>query len=547
MSKTFITNHNDAKDHHLVTISETSYTQLVDQNNNNVSISIMTNSNDTTHTNHHNQHHPWNDSIDTLGSSSQQVQSNVTNHPNINAKINSITNHNYQSNNNDDTESISSHISFGSTTDGIDVLRGNSNIGPPTNFIDWSHLIAARIVTSVIFKRIILFCILLSTILLAIRTIDTIRTSSHMIHMINILLQSLLLLFTIEILLTVLCFNELVVKSTGWLISDVITMCIVWYTNDVTFLILRSFRLIRALRKASGVPALQWAVRAILHVLPRLTAVILVLIPSMLAIFSILFTNLYQDADTYLSHTNTDDATGQQQYETASKSFRRLDVSALTLFQIMTGGLSWAEICTALMSNNVFPMAWLPLVGFVIISMFFAMTLVIALMCDAVSMIQRDKIWKSFEHPSGDIRHAKNPRTNTNKNCEVSLSPTAVTEFIDSAESQSNHPAYHQQQQYYQRLEQKLNELTNTVEVLLRVQIGIQESIESLMVQQLQLQERYSSRVTTTSPSQASSRQQQYHQQQSQLSLRNMTNVSSTSYSTAMAIPHIRSVPSDEH
>ena len=509
----------ESDDHHV-------YTQMIDPSN--ASLSIMTNSNDASNDNHQStlncsqQKKSKDQNLGSISSSSAAAAVVPTNcHPN-----NGVTSHTNKNNHNhngahdlnDDTESIASHVSFGSSTDGIDVLRGN--IGTPNNFFDWSHLIAARLVSSVLYKRTMLFCILLSSLLLAIRTIDQIRESSRMIYNIELILHFLLVLFTMEALLAIACFRELVL-STGWLCSDIVIICMVWYSNDTTFLILRAFRLIRALRKASSVPSLQWAVRSILHVLPRLTAVILVLVPLMIAIFAILFTNLYQDADLALADAYIDG--------NVSNVFQRLDVSALTLFQIMTGGRNWADISTTLMTDGTYPMAWLPLIGYVIVSMFFAATLVIALMCDAVTTVKRNQVLRVFE-PT-DIHHSK-------KVAIVSQSP----DFHDVgyAPKSSLEP-----QQLYHRLEHKIDELNNNVEVLLRIHVELQESINRLSV----VQHRSDSHISGTLSAPLSPRQQLYQQQQldPNSSIVNNLAASSTSFSTALLVPRLASRPTDEH
>jgi voltage-gated sodium channel len=422
----------------------------------------------------------------------------------------------------DDTESISSHFSLGgSTTDGIDVLKGA--LGKPNNLLDWAHLIAARIVTSVVYKRLMLVLILVTSLLLALRTVDMIRDSSDdAIEVMNRILHVLLVLFTIEVLLAVVCFKNLFLP-TGWLLSDIFIVCLVWWTNDLTFLVLRSFRLLRALRKASCVPSLQWAVRAILHVLPRLSAVILVLLPLMLSIFAILFTNLYQEGEFYTSSTYTDDAGGTQNFLTVTNYFGRLDVSALTLFQIMTGGLNWAEVCEALMAH--YPLAWLPMVAFVIISMFFAMTLVIALMCDAVSTVQRDRMRKTLESSTIQFQHP-------NKKMNVPSNSSDAAEYEEPAPTTF-------QKQDRQRLEQKVDELTQTVETLLRMQVELQKSIEVLTIQQQE----------NAVVKQAVPPITQFQPLRHFTSLRNATSGSSASYSTALVptIPTATTVPSDEH
>jgi Ion transport protein len=221
---------------------------------------------------------------------------------------------------------MSSRISLSSTTEGIDVLGAKET---PENFRDWSQLVAARIVSAVLFKRTVLLLILVCAALLGARTVDRVRNDApDALAAINLALNVLLITFSLELIVSVVCYQDQV-RSAGWLIADIIIVVLVWWTNDVSLLVLRSFRLLRALRKASGVPALKWAVKAVLRVLPRLAAVITVLIPGMFAIFAILFTNLYQDAD--LNGGDAVDNGDQQQL--SEDYFGRLDVAALTLFQ----------------------------------------------------------------------------------------------------------------------------------------------------------------------------------------------------------------------
>jgi hypothetical protein len=342
-------------------------------------------------------------------------------------------------------------------------------------------------------------------------------------------------------LLAVVCYRELVL-SMGWLLSDIVTIGIVWYSNDLTFLILRAFRLIRALRKASSVPSLQWAVRSILHVLPRLTAVVVVLIPAMIAIFAILFTNLYQDADLLLSDAYTDDP---QQYGTMSQLFHRLDVSALTLFQIMTGGRNWADLLTTLMSDNTYPLAWIPFIGYIIVSMFVATTLVIAFMCDAVTSVKQSQMQKVFDYPAKTI-HPKTVQCHRHSSKKASF-VVQGSDFVELDHTSGDHST--ESYKLYRRLEQKIDKLNDSVDVLLRTQIVLQESMERLSVQYHNNHHGNDTNHSIVPVAPLSPRQQQFQQQQlqPQTSLRSNITASMNSYSTALMVPRLNTVPSDEH
>jgi len=334
-----------------------------------------------------------------------------------------------------DTFSATSRISLQSTTDGIDVLSGDID---STNFLVWTKCRAGRVVSSVLFKRSVLALIFITTVLLAVRTLDTLSEES--VNVIDKILTVFLWIFTVELLIQA-AFYQSNIPYTGWLLADILVLSISWYTRDETCLVLRGFRLLRALRKATGIPSLKWAVKAVLRVLPRLTAVLTVLLPGMFAIFAILFTNLYSDA-----------------VDVSRPYFGSLDVAALTLFEIMTGGRQWAEIAAEL--EEQYPSSWAPLVLFVSVSLFFFGSLIVAIMCDAVSTINRDQVWKSLDHrvhPSHSSR-GDDPH------------------FYAPEEPESTD---------LQRLERKMDELTTTVDSLLRMQATMQETVNLLSRQQL--------------------------------------------------------------
>ena len=357
-------------------------------------------------------------------------------------------NHRYHHNNdNDDSDTFSatSHISLQSSTDGIDVLGGGGGSGRDVtsvaSFLVWLRLQAGRIVSRVWFKRSVLALIFGTTILLGVRTMDAL--SDEAVAFMDDVLRILLWVFTVE-LLTQIAFYQTKVLSTGWLLADLVVVVISWYTGDETCLVLRGFRLLRALRKATGIPALKWAVKAMLRVLPRLTAVLAVLLPGMFAIFAILFTNLYGEAE-----------------DVSRPYFHRLDAAAWTLFEIMTGGRDWAEIAAEL--EDQYPWAWAPLMLFVSVALFFFGSLIIAVMCDAVSTINREQVWKTLDHRAhgsfssrGNDRH---PHIMSYSMDELML-PHSSSEL--------------------QKLERKIDELASTVDSLVRMQIAMQETVAQL-------------------------------------------------------------------
>lgn len=345
--------------------------------------------------------------------------------------------------NDSDTFSATSHFSLQSSTDGIDVVGGGGgrDVTSMASFLVWLKMQAGRVVSQVWFKRTVLALIFGTTILLGVRTIDALTDET--ITVIDQILRILLWIFTME-LLTQIAFYQTKMLVTGWLLADLVVVIISWYTGDETCLVLRGFRLLRALRKATGIPALKWAVKAMLRVLPRLTAVLAVLLPGMFAIFAILFTNLYGEAE-----------------DVSRPYFHRLDAAAWTLFEIMTGGRNWAEIAAEL--EDQYPSAWAPLMLFVLVALFFFGSLIIAIMCDAVSTINREQVWKTLDHR---VHGSSSSRGNEHHPHIMSYSMDELMLPHSSSD--------------LQKLERKIDELTSTVDSLLRMQLAMQETITQL-------------------------------------------------------------------
>jgi Ion transport protein len=361
--------------------------------------------------------------------------------------------------------SVTSRLSLSSTTDGIDVLGAAES---PRNFREWSQLQAARVVSDVLFKRAVLAFVLVTCALLGVRTF--LSGGGSALRAVNAALHGLLVLCTLEVLVSATFCQEHLLSS-GWLLFDIALLVLCWHSNDTTLLVLRGFRLLRALRKASGVPALKWAVKAVLRVLPRFLSVVGILLPGMFAIFAILFTNLYGDAD----------------------DFRRLDVSALTLFQIMTAGRSWSDLVGDL--SDQYRLIWLPTILFVVVAVFFSGSLIIAIMCDAVSHVYRDRFWKALDGT---------PTTDNRNNHESQSSAFFFADMHNNSSCGADGC-----QQDLRRLERKIDELNSTVETLVRIQATMQESLvnngrchrDASRQEKIQLASLYESKATVSTVS----------------------------------------------
>lgn len=206
----------------------------------------------------------------------------------------------------------------------------------------------------------------------------------------------------------------------GWLVFDFFVVRLGWLMPNL--LVIRTFRVVRTLRLASWVKDLKELVVALLLVIPKMFAIFF-LLAILFLIFSILFTDLFK-------HTYVDGIT-REDY------FSRIDITFFTLFQIMTLN-GWAEICKEIMEE--YPWAWAPFVCFVIVSSFFFLNLVIAVVCDAVTSVHKETV---VEYMKDEISAA-----------------TSVREAL--------------------HVEDRLDELASTLKLLIHAQISVMEGFQSL-------------------------------------------------------------------
>jgi hypothetical protein len=131
--------------------------------------------------------------------------------------------------------------------------------------------------------------------------------------------------------------------------------------------------------------------------------------------------------------------------------FANLNVSAMTLFQIMTGGRLWSTIADDL--AETYPGSPIILVAFVSIAIFAFGGMAIAILVQALASVQKDEF--SFKSsPSSWAAAASTP-------C----------------------PAYDRQD--FQRLERNVEQLSRTVDQLLGMQTALQKSLQQLAQQQM--------------------------------------------------------------
>merc|ERR1719273_172927 len=129
--------------------------------------------------------------------------------------------------------------------------------------------------------------------------------------------------FTIEIAMQFI-YHGFKLFYQGWLVFDFVIVVLSWSFQSMQ--IIRAFRILRALRIVTRVKDLRNLVIALFDAAPRLVAILLLLV-LVFYIFAVMFTNLfknlYEEADTEVDY------------------FGRLDLTLYTLFVMLT--LEWAD------------------------------------------------------------------------------------------------------------------------------------------------------------------------------------------------------------
>jgi hypothetical protein len=290
--------------------------------------------------------------------------------------------------------------------------------------LSWDTAWAGELVKQRSFKRFSICLILVHCMLCAVATFDIVTEDSEVQYLFDLAKDIFVYIMTAELFIHFL-YHGLMMFSFGWLVFDFVLICAGWFIPNL--LVMRTFRVVRTLRLASWIKDLKQLVMALLLVIPKMFAIFFLLL-ILFFVFAILFTDLFK-------HCYTDGIT-EKDY------FGRLDTTLFTLFQIMTLD-GWAELCKQVMT--VHKWAWIPFVSFVIVSSFFFLNLVIAVVCEAVTSVHRDTVVKYIEE-------------------DISVA-TSVREVL--------------------KIDDQLNGLAGSLHMMMQAQITV---LETLQMQQSQIQ-----------------------------------------------------------
>jgi len=222
---------------------------------------------------------------------------------------------------------------------------------------------AGRIVNSRQFKRLVILLIVSNAILMGVATSDIVSTNEALSIIFRLKDLTFLVLFTVELALQLL-YHQWALFYDGWLLFDFLVISLSWVTSYL--LMIRTFRLVRTMRLVSRVQDLRNLAISLIDSIPKVISLGCLMI-LMFFIFAVVFTDMFKEL--------YNDGFTSEDY------FSRLDHTFFTLFQIMTLD-GWSKIAKEVML--VKPWAWFPFVTFVIVSSYFFLNLIIAVVCESV-------------------------------------------------------------------------------------------------------------------------------------------------------------------
>ena len=216
----------------------------------------------------------------------------------------------------------------------------------------------SRLLNHRLFEPVIMTLIIINSIALALETSPGVMAAVG--PFILLLDKAILAVFVVEILI------RMIVDFRGfwrdpWRIFDFVVVGIALVPTTGALSALRAFRILRVLRLVSAVPQMRRVVAGLLMALPGMGSIV-ALLGLIFFVFSVISTKLLGAA--------------------FPEWFGTLGASAYTLFQVMTLE-SWSMgIVRPVM--EVYPMAWLLFVPFIILTAFAVLNLFIGVIVDAM-------------------------------------------------------------------------------------------------------------------------------------------------------------------
>mmetsp|Transcript_23605 Transcript_23605/g.51148 ORF Transcript_23605/g.51148 Transcript_23605/m.51148 type:complete len:531 (+) Transcript_23605:236-1828(+) len=238
------------------------------------------------------------------------------------------------------------------------------NKNAPRSLVWRIRIICGKTVENAYVQLGIILLIIINAIFMGIATFDFVTDNENVDKGFSQLDKAFLIVFTIELVLQ-LVYRSISYFTDAWLVFDFVIVIMSWSLESLQ--IVRAFRIFRAFRLVTRIGPLRELVMAIGAVMPRMYAIAMLLI-LIFYIFAVLFTELFSDINTEVNY------------------FGSLDVSLFTCMQLMT--LEWGEVAREVMEERSW--AWAPILAFLSVTGFIVFNLIVAVVCDAVAVVDRE-------------------------------------------------------------------------------------------------------------------------------------------------------------
>ena len=215
----------------------------------------------------------------------------------------------------------------------------------------------ATLVESNRFQRTIVGVIVFNAVTLGLETSSTMMANAG--ALLHILDRLVLAVFIAELGLRLYAHGWKLFRDP-WSVFDLLVVAISVLPASGGLSVLRSMRILRALRLISAVPGMKRVVSGLLSAIPAMLSIIL-LLSLVLYVGAVLATELYADA--------------------SPTHFGDLGDSLFTLFQVMTGE-AWPDIAREVLAKH--PSAWIFFVLFILVSTFVVLNLFTAVVVSAM-------------------------------------------------------------------------------------------------------------------------------------------------------------------
>ena len=253
-------------------------------------------------------------------------------------------------------------------------------------------------------SHIITAIIIINSILMVVSTFDFVLDDESITNSLDIVDTIFLCIFTLESALQVSYYSTKIF-SKGWLTFDLILVISSWALPEMTV-----FRALRILRIAARLKAIENVLTALFSVIPNVGA-IFALLMLVFYIFAVMFTTIFKG---YHECCPEDAVENDPCYESVDPDtcvetayFPRLDLTLFSLFQFLTMDFQGAA---RMYAKHV---SWAPIlfVLFVVLTGFIVFNLIVAVLCDALGVMndeeEKKKDEREVEHLlelSGQVR-----------------------------------------------------------------------------------------------------------------------------------------------